>query len=256
MHCVGLQTCRKPREYSTMVKKSPLEENSLETMNEVSIELRVKINWSENRTDLHKVIGRSRDGDFRHHETRSEPSSDSDWFNFNFEKETCNELARDHRTRSTLWFLMTFFLWCGWVIKLDDSASSCMWSHALNTLQYHTQDNWELFSVRVLMGAQNVLSWIVHAKSHWTCQIFLPFFRVWFKDLFFTWNHKNWFSHRHRKFRDWFSSRFDARISLLKRLELLRPLQAFQKCSTRKMFVASVWSMKKHFQANHVEVNK
>lgn len=187
MHCVGLQTCRKPREYSTMVKKSPLEENSLETMNEVSIELRVKINWSENRTDLHKVIGRTRDDDFRHHETRSEPSSDSDWFNFNFEKETCNELARDHRTRSTLWFLMTFFLWCGWVIKLDDSASSCMWSHALNTLQYHTQDNWELFSVRVLMGAQNVLSWIVHAKSHWTCQIFLPFFRVWFKDLFFTW---------------------------------------------------------------------
>lgn len=204
-------------------------------MNEVSIELRVKINWSENRTDLHKVIGRTRDG----HKTRSDPSSDSDWFNFNLKrKKHETKLARDHRTRSTLWFLMTSFLWCGWVIKLDDSASSCMWSHALNTLQYHTQENWELFSVRVLMGAQNVLSWIVHAQEPLNLSDF--FFRVRFGDLFFTWKPQQLV----------FSSQpeiprliFKPRISLLKRLELLWPLQASRKCSTRKMFVASVWSM-------------
>lgn len=108
-------------------------------MNEVSIELRGKINWSDNRTGLHKVIGRTRDDDVGHHKTRSDPSSDSDWFNFNFEKETWNETCLRSSDPEHFMVLNDFFSlmrmsnqtwWFRFIVYVESCSEHITVSHA------------------------------------------------------------------------------------------------------------------------------
>lgn len=174
--------------------------------------------------------------------------SDFDWFNFNLknekERKAWNETPRSSSDSQHFMGFNDFSLLCfRCSTRMSNRTwwfpfSSCMWSHALSTLQYHTQENWELFSVRALMGDQNVLSWTVHAERATELVGFL--FSRWLSVLKASKPQKS----------DFYiatgNSKIDFRceISLFKRLELPRPLQASQR---GKMFVISGWSRKEVF---------